>query len=44
MAQATRESIRLKFLKIGAQVRLSVRRVALSMMGGISIGFCSSVF
>ena len=34
MAQATCESIRLKLLKIGAQVRLSVRRVVLSMAGG----------
>jgi len=34
MAQATCESIRLKLLKIGAQVRLSVRRVVFSMAGG----------
>jgi hypothetical protein len=34
MAQATCESIRLKLLKIGAQVRLSVRRVLFSMAGG----------
>ena len=34
MAQATCESIRLKLLKIGAQVRLSVRRVVFSLAGG----------
>ena len=34
MAQATCESMRLKLLKIGAQVRVSVRRVVLSMAGG----------
>jgi hypothetical protein len=34
MAQATCESIRLMLLKIGAQVRLSVRRVVFSLAGG----------
>jgi hypothetical protein len=34
MAEATCQSIRLKLLKIGAQVKLSVRRVLFSMAGG----------
>ena len=34
MAQATCESIRLKLLKIGARVRVSVRRVVFNMAGG----------
>jgi hypothetical protein len=34
MAEATCQSIRLKLLKIGAQVRLSVRRVSISMASG----------
>jgi hypothetical protein len=34
MAEATCQSIRLKLLKIGAHVKLSVRRVVFSMAGG----------
>jgi hypothetical protein len=34
MAQAQCQTIRLKLLKIGAQIRITVRRVALSLAGG----------
>jgi hypothetical protein len=34
MAQAQCQTIRLKLLKIGAQIRVSVRRVKLSLAGG----------
>jgi hypothetical protein len=34
MAQAQCQTIRLKLLKIGAQIRITVRRVALSLASG----------